>query len=293
MNPRCRFILACTHCIGCVLTCRCTNLQQLTVTWSDGKVLAAHLQPCWVSFQGQGSTHGERQNSMQQQLAAMRSSTQLLAPASWPACGVLTSCRLSVDCIPPEVHALYMGAAAHTTSLASLDVCAQHVGSFTTLDALGSLQHLTQLQLCTKGAPDDDACEDVLAAIGQLTKLQRLKLDDSLFGTTGEGGGASIPGSWSALQALQQLELWYGTVDLPTLFHLTGLTSLEGTAVSEVEDAAPSDSGSTEAPQQWRDGLRHLSWGSCGRSSLPFLRQLTSLTSLHLKEVCVSPELVR
>jgi hypothetical protein len=268
---------------------RCTHAQDVAVTWRDGHDVVDNHQGCHVKFQGQGSTTEERRSSMQRQLAALCSCTQFLAPSSWPACNVLTCCRLSAEFIDPH---LYMEAASHTTSLVSLDVCGEDVSSFTSLH-LGSLSNLTQLELSTQEVGEEAPCTSVLEAIGRLSKLQQLRLDDSLFGHTEHDVGASIPASWSGLQSLQQLEMWYGRVELPSLFHLTGLTSLEGTALSEAEHLPPRRSGSTAVPRQWRDGLRHLSWGSCGRSSLPFLSQLTSLTSLDLKEVCVSPELCR
>jgi hypothetical protein len=263
--------------------CRCTNLQELEVLWGEG---------CQVKFQGQGRTNAEQRSSMQRQLAALCNSTQFLEPTSWPASNVLTCCQLPNIA---ETQPLYVEAAAQTTTLVSLDVCMDHVSSFTLLDTLSSLQHLTQLDLRTEDTGDAAPCSAVLEAIGQLSKLRHLRLDESLFGCDDESEdiSASIPRSWSALQGLQHLELWYGRVSMPSLFHLTGLTSLEGTAVREADDLPPTGSATTTVPQQWRDGLQHLNWSSCSRSSLPFLSQLTSLTSLQVTGVYVDPELCR
>jgi hypothetical protein len=227
---------------------------------------------------------------MQRQLAALRSSAEFLAPSSWPDCNVLTSCRVAsvLDDLP-----LYMESASRAQSLVSLDVLAGNVSSFSSLAHLSNLQSLTQMKLCTEGPGGDVPFEPVLEATGQLSKLQHLTLDDSVFGSTPASVGVAIPESWSALQALQHFALTYGTVSMPTLYHLTCLTSLEGKSTAGGADVPLAGGLGAEAPQQWRDGLRRLTWGNCGRSSLPFLSQLTSVTCLHLGRVCVSPELVR
>jgi hypothetical protein len=83
----------------------------VSVTWTDG------LTSC-ITFRGQGSTAEERRGSMHQQLAALRSSAQFLAPESWPASSCVVAFHLCDR--SPEHAAALLDAAVRTTSLLNL-----------------------------------------------------------------------------------------------------------------------------------------------------------------------------
>jgi hypothetical protein len=155
------------------------------------------------------------------------------------------------------------------------------------------LQNLTYLGVIS-GEPADEACDSVLDAIGQLSKLEHLKLDDSLFGAAGHDRDVALPRSWSGLSALRQLELTLCRVDMPSLFPLAHLTSLSVDHLpARGGEGPPQGVDEREVPQQWRDGLQRLTWADCGRDILPTLSQLTALVSLHLTDAGVTPELCR
>jgi hypothetical protein len=297
--------------------CRCTSLQELRVRWTDATGCASDLQ-----FQGAGSTALERRASMQRQLAALSSSTDFLAPESWPTHRCLASCtlhRLVVDTTDA-----YFRAATRTPSLSRLDISVDDANPCAPLRDLSNLQRVTSLVLATTyarplGGP-------VLEAIGQLRSLRQLLIDLEVLCGTNTHTSFAIPASWSALSSLTRLHLdsnrrqggrlaaaplsalpavehlvLHGAAvvgGVASLFPLTCLTSLVGAfefAAPDGDDAGgeAGGSGALQAPQHWRDGLRHLEWRDYSRGSLSMLPQLTSLTFLCLGDACISPQLCR
>jgi hypothetical protein len=127
----CRDELSPCRCLPCValfeaaeveylpvpLPLRCTGLQKLDVEWSDTTQMSAPAALVHLQFKGSGSTPMEQHSSTQRQLAALSSSTKLLAPESWPAQSCLTSFTLD-GYWPWKVTE----AATRTPSMAALEV---------------------------------------------------------------------------------------------------------------------------------------------------------------------------
>jgi hypothetical protein len=152
-------------------------------------------------------------------------------------------------------------------------------------------------------------------------------MDLDLLDEKGDARAAAIPSSWSSLTSLTQVHLNVTLTaegrelllaplanlvavrhlsmdcavchgDVSSLFALTCLTRLEGTVdiVAEDDDADGGQAGSGRqlvVPQQWRDGLRRLTWADDSRSSIAMLSLLTSLTDLNVACFCISPQLCR
>jgi hypothetical protein len=294
------------------------------VQWNDATGCSSDVQ-----FEGEGSTPLERRASMQRQLAALCSSTDFLAPDSWPTCSCLTSCTLHV-----ATDAVFFRAATRTPSLAHLDICVNDASACTPLGDLSSLQRLSTLIMTSSyNSIPGTLNGEVLAAVGQLGSLRQLNIDLDLLDESDEDDeddegdaegreGFAIPASWSALSSLTEVVFLVGAgcglrlaapqlsrlssvEDLAldnavvvggvsSLFALTRMTSLVGPA--EFEDGIGGEAGSSgalQAPQRWRDGLQRLTWRDYSKGSIAMLAQLTCLTFLHLKDACVSPELCR
>jgi hypothetical protein len=299
---------------------RCTNLQELEVDWQDDDHNPSSLQ-----FEGAGRAPDEQRASMQRQLAALRSSTDFLAPTSWPACSCLTSYALQG--IVHQAEDELLSAAIRTPSLASLNVRMDNASACTSLRGLSCLQRLATLALSSGDNGHPGALDDqIMASIGQLSSLQDVEIDVELFAQVGSNAGAVIPTSWSALSSLTcvfprhgcgpdvrlagaQLSRLVAVEDLvleevtvvgamSCLAALTCLTSLVGPEefTAPDGDAAGGDAGSSgglAAPQQWRDGLQRLHWREYSRGSIDMLPQLTSLVYLHLEDACITPQLCR
>jgi hypothetical protein len=81
-----------------------------------------------------------------------------------------------------------------------------------------------------------------------------------------------------------------------SLFALTRLTSLVGPFKfsTQDDDVARGEAASRglDVPKQWRDRLQRLEW-RYSTGTVTMLPQLTSLTSLKLEDVCISPQLCR
>jgi hypothetical protein len=279
-----------------------------------------------LHFKGAGRTPQEQRASMQRQLAAMCSSSDFMAPESWPIHSCLTSLR--VESVSSEASAMYLRPATHTPSLAALNFSISSADLCAPLSDLSSLQRLTRLQLgsfCREPGTLDTA---VLEAIAQLKSLQQLYVAVDLLAHDGDDGGAAIPASWSTLSSLTdvvlappcdafadpllavtqlrrlaaveslQVEYTAAVGAVSSLFALTRLTLLDGPSqfTSPDGDGAGGAAGDTRqlaVPQQWRGRLQNLCWHDYSRSSMSMLPQLTSLTSLRLEDARLSPQLCR
>jgi hypothetical protein len=289
---------------------RGTNLRTLNVQVGDDI----------FEFQGQGAAPDSQVRSMQQQLAALRTTSQFLAPTTWPAHGCLT--RLGID-------ALFPWNAQHNQaillpSLVDLRVhriCADD--PFTCLLQVSTLSRLTSLALLGPGLRALNRHGALWQSIARLPALRRLAIDGNLV-QRGSSPISMLPG-WGALpdcvSQLQTLEAFHlescpleltqlsklGTIKelrlsrvlamgkLASLFVLPHLTSLEagesygGGLLGDILPAAPV----AEVPARWREGMRHLSWGEWSDGSLCILGQLTSICGLEMIQVKVSPQLCR
>jgi hypothetical protein len=270
-------------------------------------------------LQGQGRTAEERRSSMQQQLAALQSSSSFLAPASWPTTHCLTSLRLDMGSARHD--ASYLEAAMQAPSLVELHVStadtAEAGTTATILPSVSRLTNLTHLSIEVADLEDDAPCKPpILEAIAHISSLQSLAIDDWLLGTIAGGAGVGAPASWAGLTALTALTMRYGCPQLSTFAHLHSLRSLdlEGnsgangsilallpltglTSLSGPDDfpfgVDPEEGTAAVVPQQWKEGLRRLEWPACTSATMGVVSQLTALTRLQLCNVAVTFESCR
>jgi hypothetical protein len=291
-----------------VAPCRCTSLQALEV-----HAKAHHA----FKFQGQGSTIAERRKSMQQQLAAMCSSSDFLAPASWPASRCLTTLTIDTQRTPFDqgLASAIVPAALQTLSLVDLDLkigVAYPADDFSSFQHLSTLTALTHLRLLARSrGPEDQKL--LLTAVARTASLRRLSVScggsrsdaiarlplSQLARLTHlhlEGKGLRVDMHYlSGAPRLQHLSMTEctGVGCLTSLFPLTSLTSLEGPPML---DPSADDGGvaAAEAPAAWRQGLVSLRWPAAWYKDTPrVVPQLTALTQLNMTDVCVSPDFCR
>jgi hypothetical protein len=288
--------------------CRCSALEDFSMTYEEGFGFLPHR----FHFKGQGSTPAEIRSHLQRQITMFSSSTDFLAPSSWPACSCLISLQASYTHPLPQQLMRQLAAAMQTTSLASLHVSADGTDILNLLSNVSNLCGLTSLTIAADHVTSSTP-PSVLAAIAALTNLQALDTTTSFV----EGAPPTdIPPSWSQLQHLTLLRLKASSVDLrqvsmlpalqelqlgayttpvgtlASLFPLTGLTALH----CSDEPAVPEASISSErvaVPAAWRAGLRNLEWSCRDSFCIPVVAQLTGLVDLELLDVELTPAVVR
>jgi hypothetical protein len=264
---------------------------------------------------------------MQRQLAALplAPSWEILAPGSWPAGQCLTSLRLGD--VSTHQGAQYCALAMMTTSLVDLQVASESPSMPAALLQVSNLHALTRLSLKTSADSNEldiGPHPAVAGAIGALSNLQRLRLDNWLFGSTTEGDErGEVPASWGhltaltsfkaygtrfnlrelrSLRSLQELDIANCCVargSMSTLFPLTGLTRLRMPNVED--DYAHDEDGEEgagaardeEVPQQWKQGLKELFLDEASPGTLHVVSQLTGLEDLQLYFVHIKHELCR
>jgi hypothetical protein len=281
---------------------------------SNGAILDEQFK-----LQGQGRTAEERRSSMQQQLAALQSSSSFLAPASWPSTRCLTCLHLDIGSARHD--ASYLEAAMQAPSLLELHITMPTTEAGTTASTLLSISRLTNLTFLaidmlavTEGASSHQ--RPILEAIAHISSLQSLSIDHWLLGSCMDDESARVPPSWARLTALTALTVLYADLhladcaqlvslhdlnlrdasetfgDLASLLPLTCLTSLIGPD-DQASGAFNAEEGTVVVPQQWKEGLRLLHWPVGCSATLGVVSQLTALTWLSLNDLSPSFEACR
>jgi hypothetical protein len=299
------------------------------VAWKDdlGKDFDCHAH-----FKGLGCTTEERRASMQRQLAALCSSITFLAPESWGPYHCLTSMDLAqLAAETMNMYLTAATQATALTHLGAIVNDASSITALGGLSNLRGLTSLYLYSASPPAAAAPHGLTAGAAAIAQLSHLRHLGVDGALIGRGVAAAPAGIPSCWTSLTALTLVSLErcgclalpqlsalvavehvnlsdddiIGVGDISSLFALSRLTSLDGPAEfippETADGAAPGGAAGGAAgsgvqlvvPQQWRQGLRRLSWREHSRSSLSMLAQLTSLTVLKLVDAVVSQQLCR
>jgi hypothetical protein len=298
------------HTADVLVFCRCTSLQGLGV-----RTLCGHT----FVFEGKGCTPAEQCSSMQQQITAMRGSSEFLAPSTWPACSCTTVVDIDCAAAPFDegLGETIVDSALRCPSLVDLAVA---IGApypaegIARLQQLSCLTNLTLLRLDVSQRSTDEQ-QLLCTAVGKMSSLRRLKIT----GKDGPAQGVRLPlaqlchltclditsagsteqrlpvnlGALAGAPALQHLFVagCTGVGPLSSLFALTSLTYLGGPVMGP--PAADGDAAAT-APAAWTQRLQGLSWHCTAEGSWPpVVQQLTSLTRLYLRDACVSPDLCR
>jgi hypothetical protein len=297
--------------------CRCNALQAATFAIRQWPFFAEAFH-----FEGQGSTPAERTAHMQRQIALLPSSSDFLAPSSWPAGSCLVGLDATWNANPQR--SVQTSSALQTTSLVSLKLTQEPGGTVSTLQGLSNLRGLTSLAIGSgRASPISSSSSSVLpvlASIASLTNLQTL--DFGMSYTPDEGSSLiAFPAGWSQLTRLTCLRLAshfqnlhaltllrslrsvqliahpHPAPSLSALLPLTCLTQLRFLPASDVGQEAPLgavvDAQGVVVSAAWKAGLRKMEWSCRDSFCIPVVAQLTGLENLELHDVEVTPELCR
>jgi hypothetical protein len=330
-NPSCIHPPADGECVPCPpLRCTSLQELDVEWTFKESDELPAHIRLQFVGAGSTALERRASMQRQLAALSSSRRHGGFMAPASWPTHSCLTSFTLG-GCSYRQDHTEYMRAAARTSSLVVLEADKSSGSFDSWLRGISCLQRLTSLTFSNSIGDPVGACdEDGIEQLGHLSSLQRMRialdvLDDEY---SNQDAGFAIPASWSALSALTHVDLGcaresslavaqlsrlVAVEDLrlcrnliidgatavggvSSLFALTRLTSLVGPFKFTAPDGdgaggEAGGSGGLQAPQQWRDGLRRLTWKEYSAGSLSMTTQLTSLTFLEFDGVCFNKQL--